>query len=154
TGLGFAEQVAALVTPCEVIVHCGASLEKSLYSQSMLLCNALGTQSVIRLASLWKCRSLLYMSSVPVIGTPRILPIDEHHPTYPTTGYHAAKLFGEHLVSLAHSPSLRTVSFRLTAPVGPQMPSNRILSAFVAQAMRNETIRIVGRGTRAQNYVD
>ncbi len=150
----FAEQVAAAVPPCDAMVHCGASLEKDQLSRSMLLCNALGTQSVLRLASLWKCTTLFYMSSVPVIGVPQILPIDEDHPTSPATGYHAAKLLGEHLVTLARSPSLRTLSYRLTAPVGPQMPRNRIMFAFVSQALRNETIHIAGQGTRTQNYVD
>jgi nucleoside-diphosphate-sugar epimerase len=150
----FAEQVAAAVQPCDAVVHCGASLEKDQLSQSMLLSNALGTQSVLRLASLWKCSTLVYMSSIPVIGIPRILPIDEDHPTRPGTGYHAAKLFGEHLVTLASSPSLRTLSFRLSAPVGPQMPRNRIMFSFVSQALRNETILIAGQGTRTQNYVD
>jgi nucleoside-diphosphate-sugar epimerase len=154
TALDFADQVAAATPPCEAIVHCGASLEKDYLSQSMLLCNAVGTQSVLRLASLWKCKMLFYMSSVPVIGIPRIVPIDEEHPTAPTTGYHTAKLLGEQLVTLAGSATLRTLSYRLSAPIGPRMPQNRILFTFVRQALRNEAIRIAGQGTRTQNYVD
>ena len=154
TSPDFADRLAVSTLPCETIVHCAASLDKDYLSQSMLLCNVLGTQSVVRLALLWKCKTLIYMSSVPVIGVPQVLPIDESHPTAPVTGYHAAKLLGEQLVALANSDALRTLSYRLSAPVGPRMPRNRILPVFVRQARRNETICLAGKGTRTQNYVD
>lgn len=150
----FAERVAAAVETCDAIVHCAASMAKGLTDRAIAQVNAAGTQEVIHLAALTKAESLVYISSVPVIGHPRHLPIDEEHPANPLTAYHASKLFGEHMVRLAASPSLRTASLRLTSPIGPGTPPGRIFSEFASRARRGEPLVLAGQGGRRQNYVD
>jgi UDP-glucose 4-epimerase len=151
---GVADTIAAAIPRCDAIVHAAASLDKDPHSPSIALTNCLGTQEMLRLASLWNASHFIYISSVPVIGVPRELPITEDHPTAPPSAYHASKLFGEHLVRLAAHDGFATVSLRITSPVGPGMPANRILSAFVRQAMANQPILLAGRGARRQDYVD
>jgi nucleoside-diphosphate-sugar epimerase len=151
---GVADAIAATVPRCDAIVHAAASLDRDPHSPSIAVTNCLGTQEMLRLASLWQSTNFIFISSVPVIGVPRDLPITEHHPTGPPTAYHASKLYGEHLVRLATRDNFATFSLRITSPVGPGMPANRILSAFVRQAMANQPIRLAGRGTRRQDYVD
>lgn len=150
----FAEQVAAAVKACDAIVHCAASMAKGLTDRAIAQVNVAGTQEVIHTAALTKAGSLVFISSVPVIGHPRHLPIDEEHPANPMTAYHASKLCGEHLVRLAASPSLRTASLRLTSPIGPGTPPGRIFSEFAGRARRDEPLVLAGQGGRRQNYVD
>lgn len=150
----FADQVAAAVRVCDVIVHCAASMDKALTYRAISQVNGAGTQEVIRTAALTRARHLVYISSVPVIGQPRYLPVDEEHPTNPLTAYHASKLFGEHLIRLAASPSLLTTSLRLTSPIGPGTPPGRIFSEFAGRARRGEPLVLAGQGGRRQNYVD
>jgi nucleoside-diphosphate-sugar epimerase len=150
----FASEIAAAIPACETIVHCGARIEKDILSQPMLLANTLGTQSVIRLAQQWRSSTLIYISSLQVIGLPTQLPIDESHPINPATAYHASKLFGEHLVRLASSNTLRSVSLRVSAPIGPKMPGDRILTVFARNALEGKAITVAGQGSRSQNYVD
>lgn len=109
---------------------------------------------MLRLANLWQAHSFVYISSVPVIGLPQQLPITEEHPTKPLTVYHATKLFGEYLASIAQSSGLAAASLRLTSPIGPGMPPDRILSVFVKRAIADQPLQLVGQGTRRQNYVD
>lgn len=151
---GVADAIVAAIPRCDAIVHAAASLEKDLYAPAIALTNCLGTQEMIRLASIWGSGGFVYISSVPVIGAPRELPITEGHSTCPPTAYHASKLYGEQLVRLAARNDFAAASLRITSPVGPGMPDNRILSAFVRQAMAHQPIRLAGRGTRRQDYVD
>jgi len=150
----FAERVAGRVKQCDAIVHCAASLAKGLTDLSISQVNCLGTQQVIRVATLTGAARLVYISSVPVVGHPQHLPVDEEHPTVPLTAYHASKLFGEHLIRLAHGPALITASLRITSPVGPGTPPGRIFSEFVRRARGGEQLILAGQGGRRQNYVD
>jgi UDP-glucose 4-epimerase len=109
---------------------------------------------MLALAARWQVSSFVYLSSVPVIGLPRELPITEEHPVQPPTAYHASKLFGEHLCSVARAAGTPTVGLRLTAPVGPGMPDGRILPVFVRRALAGEPLELAGEGTRGQDYVD
>ena len=150
----FVEQVSSATLPCAAIVHAAAALDKDLYVPAISLTNCLGTQQVLRLAQMWGANSFVYISSVPVIGMPQQLPITEGHPMNPLTAYHASKLYGEHLTEIARRSGLTSAILRLTSPVGPGMPGNRILSVFVRRALANEPLQLFGHGTRRQNYVD
>ncbi len=150
----FPERVFATVKQCDAIVHCAASLAKGLTDISISQVNGVGTQQVIGAAGLTGARCLVYISSVPVIGHPEHLPVTEEHPTAPLTAYHASKLFGEHLVRLAQTSALRTISLRITSPIGPGTPPGRIFSEFVRRAGTGEPLILAGRGGRRQNYVD
>lgn len=150
----FADRVAHAAVHCDVVVHCAAHLNKGVQELGLSLVNGLGTQLVIDAAYRIGARCLVYISSLPIIGRPLYLPVDETHPTTPLSAYHASKLYGEHLVRLAEGESLRTVSLRVTSPIGPGTPAGRIFSEFVARATRNETIVLAGQGGRRQDYVD
>lgn len=150
----FTERVTTAVRSCDAIVHCAASMATDLTERLVSLVNGAGTQEVIRMASLTGASRLVFISSVPVIGQPLHLPISEDHPANPLTAYHASKLFGEHLIRLAGSQSLRTTSLRLTSPIGPGTPPGRIFSEFASRARRGEPLILAGMGGRQQNYVD
>ena len=151
------EEIALLskeIEPCDAIVHTAASLDMGLHSTDVSRVNCIGLQNVLWLASQWIGNQFIFLSSVPVIGIPRIFPITEDHPVEPLTAYHASKLFGEQIVRLAEKQGINTVSLRLSAPVGPGMPKNRLLSVFVRRALNGEPLEISGQGTRKQNYID
>lgn len=147
------ETIVRTIPPCEAIVHAAARISMQDSDPLIALTNCLGTQSLLAAAARWGSTRFIYLSSVPVIGVPLQLPITEEHPAVPLTAYHASKLFGEHLVRVA-TPRLWGVSLRLTSPVGPRMPENRIMSVFVRRAMENLPLSVAGSGTRGQNYVD
>jgi len=152
--LSLVEQVSAATSPCAAIVHAAAALHKDLYARAVSLTNCLGTQQILKLADIWGVSRFVYISGVHVIGTPQQLPITEEHPTSPLTAYHASKLYGELLTEIARRNGLTSAILRLTSPIGPGMPDNRILSVFVRQALANELMQLAGHGTRRQNYVD
>lgn len=148
------ETIIAGIPPCAGIVHAAATLEKDPYADAISLTNCFGTQQVLKLAKQWHVASFIFLSSVPVIGLPRQHPVTEEHPVDPPTAYHASKLFGEHLVRIANRQREIGATFRLTSPVGPGMPGNRIFSVFVDRARAGQPIHLAGQGSRRQNYVD
>ncbi len=148
------ETLSLATGPCEAIIHAAAALNKELLAPEVSLVNCLGTQNVLWLARQWQCEQFVYLSGVSVIGKPQYSPITEEHPVCPTSAYLASKLFGEELVRLVAASGLNGVSLRVTAPVGPGMPSNRLLTTLARRAMNNDVIELCGQGTRRQNYVD
>jgi UDP-glucose 4-epimerase len=149
-----AERIAYEINSCDAIVHAAAAIDMSLYNSDIVLANCLGTQQLLHSAEILKARNFIYLSSVPIIGIPKQLPVNEDHSANPLTAYHASKLFGEHLVRIASSGSLSGTILRLTSPIGPGMPDNRILSVFVKKSLANMPLQLLGEGTRRQNYVD
>jgi nucleoside-diphosphate-sugar epimerase len=142
------------VGPCDAIVHAAAALSKEPYDLSISATNGIGMQQTLHVAHLWGVRSFVYISGVAVIGPPVQFPLTKDHPPAPATAYHASKLYGEHLASIARNDGLPTVTLRLTSPVGPGTPPGRILTTFVARAKSGQPLPIHGKGTRRQNYVD
>lgn len=134
------------VVPCDVIVHAASLIDMQPYNPAVVTTNALGAQNIAALAERWNAH-VVYISSIQVIGTPLVLPITETHPTAPRTTYHATKLFGEHLLAPYGC------ALRLTAPIGSDMPRNRILPVFAARAAAGEPLRLAGQGGRRQDYV-
>jgi len=116
--------------------------------------NCFGLHNVLASAERLSARCLIHLSSVPVIGSPRHLPIEEEHPVMPLSAYHASKLYGEHLMRLADSGPLRTASLRLSSPIGRNAPASRIFGSFIRRTIDGESLVISGKGGRRQNYVD
>ena len=147
------EDIAAR-PPCDAIVHAAAAIDADPQSVRVSQVNCVGTQNIHWLAERWAVRGFVFISSLPVVGAPRVLPVDEEHPLDPPTAYHASKLFGERLTGLSRRRGVAASSLRLTSPVGPGMPAERICSVFVSRAVTGEPLEVAGRGTRAQDYVD
>jgi UDP-glucose 4-epimerase len=148
------DQIVEAMQSCDIVVHCAACIAKSAEDHLVTLANCLGTQNVIQSAKRLGAKVLVYISSLQVIGKPIHLPITETHPTMPLTLYHSSKLFGENLVNIANSSTLRTVTLRIPSPIGPNTPRGRIFSEFVHNSIGGNDLTIIGQGTRRQNYVD
>lgn len=149
---GLAE-AAGRLGACDAILHCAACTSRDDRTPELVATNCLGTQQLIGMAQQHSVARFVFISGVTVIGSPRRTPIDEAHRTEPRSAYLASKLFGEHLLAAATREGLAGLSLRLTAPVGPSMPTGRMLRVFADRAVRGEELTVLGRGSRRQNYV-
>lgn len=148
------EKLCTDTVPCDTVIHAAASLDMNLFADSVTHVNCSGVRNMLWLAKQWRSRKFVFLSSLPVIGVPRQLPVTEMHPTEPLTAYHASKLFGEQLVRLAEAQGVPGVTLRLTAPVGPCMPRGRLLPVLIARALSQAPLDLCGTGSRKQNYID
>ena len=145
------EEFGEKIKDCGTIIHCAADLSQK---TSIFDVNVKGSWNIFSLATKLKCKNIIYISSVPVIGVPKTLPIAENHAVLPMNIYHLSKYFAESLLELPIFKSINCCTLRISSPIGTGMPSNRIFSVFVNNCIKNENIEICGKGGRVQNYID
>lgn len=136
----------------DIIIHAAAEISNDV--EALYQANCLGTQNVVDLAKELHCKQFIYISSVPLIGFPIQIPVTENHPVNPSTIYHYTKYFGEMIVAQLEKENIQYLNFRISSPVGLEMPEGKIFSAFVRKSLQQEEIEIYGNGQRIQNYLD
>ena len=136
------------------VVHLAADMRHEPDEIEVVLHNCTGEQHLLELCEKNNVQVFVQLSSLPVIGTPIEHPITESHPIKPPTVYHGTKRMMEILADYAHyMHGLRTVSYRICAPVGTGMNQNTIFPTFVRKALAGEDLVIYGEGTREQTYI-
>lgn len=138
----------------DVIVHVAANINMEPFCQQVVRDNCIGTQNILELAQKVHCQQIVYISSVPVVGIPTLLPVAEDHILNPQTTYHITKLFGEYLISMGKQFGIIPTILRITSPIGVGMPKNRMLPVFIDRCKNSLPITVYGTGKRVQNYVD
>jgi UDP-glucose 4-epimerase len=91
---------------------------------------------------------------MPVIGKPERIPITEEHLVNPNSLYHITKYAAELFLKLPDFNNLNYAILRIPSPIGPKMPRDKILSFIINSCLLNEPIKLLGKGSRVQNYVD
>ena len=141
-----------LLNNIDVIVHCAALINYEEHNLDLIKVNCEGFFNIVELAKKYHCKKIIYISSIQVIGKIKDIPIKETHEKEPLTLYHSTKLFGENYLN--NISSIQKVIFRITSPIGKNMPKNKIMRVFVEKSLRNEDIVLLGKGKRVQNYID
>ena len=120
--------------------------------------NLLGTVRLIDQCRLHGVRKVIFVSSGgTVYGVPRSTPIDESHPTQPTSAYGIHKLAIEKYLDLARL--LHGLDYCVLRPAnlyGERQRPDRAFGAvtvFLHRALRGEPIRIWGDGSIVRDYV-
>ena len=138
----------------DALVHLAADMRHAPYEIEVVHNNCVGEQRLLELCEEKKVPVFVQLSSLPVIGRPVEHPITEKHPLHPPTVYHATKRMMELLADYAfYTHGLRTVSFRICAPMGVGMNQKTIFPTFVRNAMAGKDIVLYGEGTRKQTYI-
>lgn len=138
----------------DAVVHLASDMRHEPYAVDVVTNNCRGTQRLLEFCEEKKVFAFVQLSSLPVIGYPREIPITENHPLHPPTVYHVTKYTQELLANYAYYTfGLRTVSFRICSPVGEGVNPNTIFPTFVRKALNNESLTLIGKGTRKQTYI-
>lgn len=137
----------------DYVIHVAASLETKL-SDHLFNVNCFGTFNILKLAVRHKVKSVIYFSSLPVVGNRHSVPIVETAEFDPPTLYLATKAAGELIISQVRYYGINAVLLRIPSPIGPGMRTNTIVPVFIHKAMNGEQILLQGKGTRKQNYLD
>lgn len=141
------------VKQCDIVVHLAANLDMK-GSDETISVNCTGTYHLIRLATLLSAQKFIYISSIPIIGNPKLLPVTEEHPVEPKTLYHISKHMGEQIVQSLCPPDMETVILRIPSPIGVGMSEHNYLSFLLKKFLKNEPVELFGQGMRRQNYID
>ena len=100
-------------------------------------------------------KKFIFCSSVDVYGESEYLPIDESHPTNPTTYYGLSKLVGEKMIQLfCEENIIELLIVRPTSVYGPGDDDyGKMIPIFVKQAISKENIQIFGTGKEKGDYI-
>lgn len=90
-------------------------------------------------------------------GDPQYVPVDENHPTNPTSPYGISKLAGEkYLYYYGAVYGLPSVSLRYSNVYGPRnerKKHNGAVTVFIQKVLKGETISINGSGEQTRDFV-
>lgn len=135
------------------IVHLAADIRMN-ESESLIRTNCLGSLNMGRLAEELKVQKFVYLSSVPVIGTPKEIPINENHPVQPLSLYHTTKYAGELIVRDLMQAGIDWVILRICSPVGRREKQVAYLGFLLNTLLAGNPVHVFGKGSRVQNYID
>lgn len=143
----------------KTVLHLAALIPHKESLHNPFLCfdvNARGTLNLLNAAYLNGVDKFIYTSTMSVYSEPpRYLPVDENHPTQPSTIYGASKLEGE-LYCNIYSSAMNMVVLRYGGVYGKgQQESNATIVAmrFIKQALNNEPITIYGDGNQSSDFL-
>lgn len=129
------------------------------YSIDILLTNAVGTCNMLELARKDDARFLLASSS-EVYGDPKVHPQPEDYwgnvnPLGPRSVYDEGKRYAESLTAAYHRRyGLDVRTARIFNTYGPRMrpDDGRVISNFIVQALRGESITVYGDGSQTRSF--
>lgn len=149
----FVQKASRMIGACQAVVHLAADINVPGNGRTIIV-NCLGTYHVVELANRLGADKFIYMSSVPVIGSPVYIPVTEEHPLQPKSLYHITKLAGENIVNQIGRPEMSKIILRIPSPIGRGMRHNTFLYHILEQCYRAQDLLVYGAGKRVQNYID
>jgi len=139
----------------KVIFHLAARLpgDDDLDNPSLISdVNIKGTLNLLKSAYLNGVDKFIYVSTMSVYSEPpEYLPVDENHPTKPSTIYGISKLAGE-LYCGAYSEKMKITVLRYGGVYGIGQDEHYAAYRFVNQALNNEPIMIYGDGSQTSDF--
>lgn len=151
----------AALAGCDVCFHLVSSTipqTSNLAPRADVQTNLVGTLGLLDVCVQTRIKKLVYLSSGgTVYGVPRSVPIDEEHPTNPTSSYGIVKLAVEKYLELYRClHGLEYSIIRLSNPYGERQRTTGAQGAvavFLGKAMRGERIEVWGDGNVCRDYV-
>lgn len=147
-------EVKKYISHCDCIVHTAALMSNDDFDQNLISTNCIGTLNILKIAVELHCQKIINISGAPIIGPPQKHPIDETHPVNPTSLYHATKVMQEYILNLSSKYDIITTNIRVPSPIGIGMNPKTILPIFIDRCLNNEPLKIIGNGSRMQDYID
>ena len=102
-------------------------------------------------------QTLIHFSSSEVYGTAEYVPMDERHPSNPTTPYAASKVAGDHVVlAYRNTYGVDVAIVRPFNNFGPRQNEGNyagVIPTVIRRALNGEPIEIFGDGEQTRDFV-
>ncbi len=149
--------VQTLLGESERVFHLAArGLRQSIHDpEPVHAVNATGTLVLLEAARRARIERFIHVSSSEVYGPARTAPMDETHPTHPTTPYGASKLAGEAYARAAFiTHGLPVVVVRPFNVFGPRShhegASGEVIPRFMLRALAKKPLIVFGDGIQTR----
>jgi UDP-glucose 4-epimerase len=115
--------------------------------------NVVGTLNVLWSAKTWGVKRLVNASSSSIFGKPEYLPIDEAHPTHPTSPYGVSKLAAEQYGTVFHRVyGFDVVSLRYFSVYGQRGRPDQVIHRFAQQLSEGKPPVVKGLGSQTRDF--
>ena len=115
--------------------------------------NVNGTLNVLWLSRKYNVARVVNASSSSIFGVPQYLPIDEKHPTNPTSPYGVSKLAAEQYATAFHRVyGTYAVSLRYFSVYGPRGRPDQVIHRFTKNLAEGEVPVIQGDGSHTRDF--
>lgn len=135
------------------------SVKSNLERLETLKINSLATVNLLEAITSYSPKTKLIISSSRLeYGKPLYLPVDENHPTNPTTIYGLSRLAATQLALVYHQhKNLNVTIFRTSNVYGPhkiqKSADYNIINYFVDLALKDKQLTIYGDGQQLRDYL-
>lgn len=138
----------------EVLIHVACPIPKNYEeSRDVYLTTVRLDRAVISAARESGVKHFIYISTTGIYGMSSIGRVDETSPIQLENYYYLAKLIGEYTTSMELGSNSSTTVFRICAPYGLGQTSKTVLQVFVERARKGYPLKVLGKGTRRQQFV-
>lgn len=154
-----ADDLAAAMDGVDLVFHEAAVVSVERSTEAPMETNATNVDATVRLleAAREADARLVFASSAAIYGDPEYVPVDESHPTRPSSPYGISKLTGDQYVRLyAALHDVPTVALRYFNAYGPGQPGGNysgVITTFVEQALAGDPITVNGDGEQTRDFV-
>ena len=151
-------EVKEALQELDYLVHIGAYVPKSSkkegYDDPLLSVEA-NIKGILKMLPFLKnVQRIIYASTLEVYGVPKYIPIDENHPTNPTTYYGASKLSCEkYLQVFSKRNNVPITVLRFTTVFGPGEHYQRAIPNFIQAVISKKPIKIFDTGQDLRDYI-
>ncbi len=115
--------------------------------------NVEGTLNVLLAAKENGIKKVVYASSSSIFGNPLYLPIDEKHPTNPSSPYGVSKLAAEHYCRVFASVyGMQVLCLRYFSVYGPRGRPDQVIYAFAQRIANGMKPTIFGDGEQTRDF--
>jgi UDP-glucose 4-epimerase len=149
------------IASCDTLLHlAGASTPASTAEDPSLdvRVNLLPILALLHAASGTRIKRIVSISSGGTIyGVPAYTPIDESHPTIPTSPYGVVKLAIEHVIRLwAIQQGVEYIILRVGNPYGPHQRGHGhqgVVGTWLPRVLKNRPLVVWGDGSIVRDYI-
>jgi nucleoside-diphosphate-sugar epimerase len=135
----------------DTLVHVSSVIDNDNLNEEITYFNTFYTHKLLKLFKLFGLKKVILISSAPIPGY-KDHSITENEFIEPITVYHLSKFYQEKLVELLGFENF--YNLRISSPISPIISKSNIFKVFMDAAIKNDDIKILGKGLRSQNYID
>ncbi len=137
----------------KTVFHLAAQMPYTLNNYQLRDINIQGTINVLRAVQQCGVEEFIFASSMGVYSDPpAYLPVDEAHPTQPSSIYGLTKLAGE-FACCSYSNLMRVIILRYAGIYGVGMDKTRAIAKFVRCALDNQPLTVFSGGGQSNDFV-
>jgi len=115
--------------------------------------NVTGTLNVLWAARQANIKKIVFASSSGIFGDTKYVPMDENHPTNPSSPYGMSKLSAEHYCLAFHRVyGLDVVCLRYFSVYGPRGRPDQVIYEFVSSISNKKRPTVFGNGTQTRDF--